>query len=182
MKISRVVILTSLYVSLVAPGAFCQSSGFGGAFLSIGGQSAHTPHFGRGAVIPLVGVYGEWLTPRVHPGLDLRFEGGSTGVRGTLAGPRASISVAKTWIHPYGEALFGPNHADLDSSGVVIIVPGQPVPNTNRDGITIQGIAGLDMSLSQHWRWRLEFSQSRFSGIPDSHPHAVTTGIVFHLP
>ena len=183
MKSSCVVLPICLWISLIAPRVFCQSSGFGGgAFLSVGGESAHTPHFGHGTAIPLAGVFGEWQTPRVHPGLDLRCEGGSSGVRGTLVGPRASMDVARGWIHPYAEALFGPNHADIDSSTAIVIAPGQPVPNANRDGVTIQGAVGLDMSLSQHWRWRLEFTQSRFSGIPDSHPHAVTVGIVFHLP
>ena len=91
------------------------------------------------------------------------------------------MSIAGDRLHPYAEALFGPNHADIQSTDVTIIVPGQPVPNTNRDGVTIQGVIGLDMDLSQNCRWRLEFTQSRFSGIPDSHPYAVTTGIVVHF-
>jgi len=182
MKTSCATNLVFLCFSLIAPGALCQNSGFGGGvFLSVGGQSSHTPGVGSGPVIPLVGIYAEWLAPHVHPGLDLRFEGGSTGVRGTLVGPRASVSISGDRLHPYAEALFGPNHADIQSTGVTIIVPGQPVPNTNRDGVTVQGVIGVDMDISQLLRWRFEFTQSRFSGIPDSHPYAVTTGIVVHF-
>ena len=174
--------LICLCLLLFAPAAFCQSAGFGGGiFLSIGGESAHTPHFGSGYVIPLVGAYAEWLTPRVHPGLDLRYEGGTNGVHGALVGPRASMSLTGGFVHPYAETLFGSNHANLETAGGTVIEPGQPVPDRNRDGVTIQGVAGFDVDFSRCCRWRLEFSQSRFSGIPDSHPHAVTTGIVVHF-
>jgi hypothetical protein len=182
MKILRAANLICICISLVAPEALCQSSGFGGgAFLSVGGASSYTPGVVPGIPISLAGVYAEWLAPRVHPGLDLRVAGGATAVCGTLVGPRASVSIARDWLHPYAEALFGPNHADILSPAGTIIEPGQQAPNTNRDGVTVQGVVGMDMNLSQHWRWRLEFTQSRFSGIPGSHPHAVTAGIVVHF-
>jgi hypothetical protein len=187
MKISHASCLICLCFMLFAGDAFCQGSesqgpeiGFG-VFLSVGGESAHTPHYGSGTAIPLAGVYAEWVKHRVRPGLDLRIEGGTNGVHGPLVGPTISVTTAQGYMRPYAEVLFGPNSANLDTPGGVIIEPGQPVPDTNRDGVTAQGVVGLDFAVSRFCSWRLEFTQSRFSGIPDSHPHAITTGIVIHF-
>jgi hypothetical protein len=183
MKISRASHPICLCFMLAAGEAFCQSPqtnpqiGFG-VFLLVGGESAHTPLSGSGTAIPLAGVYAEWNRHRVRPGLDLRIEGGTNGVHGPLVGPTASVAIAEGQMRPYVEALFGPNNANLDTPGGVLIEPGQPLPNTNRDGVTAQGVAGLDFALSRFCSWRIEFSQSSFSGIAGSHPHAITMPVV----
>ena len=186
MRKTCLVSLICVCLQLFAGKAFGQSTqtspqiGFG-IFLSVGGESAHTPHYGSGTAIPLAGVYAEWVRHRIRPGLDLRVEGGTNGVHGTLVGPTVSVVTAEGHMRPYAEALFGPNSANLDTPGGVVIEPGQPVPNTNRDGVTAQGVAGLDFAVSRFCSWRVEFSQSSFSGIAGSHPHAITTGIVVHF-
>ena len=173
MQSFRVPILTLLSLVLFAlPHAHAQQAGFaGGAFLSLGLETPHSPGTSCCAEILLAGVYVEWLRPRVHPGLDVRGEGGTLGVRGTLVGPRASMTFGR--IHPYAEVLIGPNYASLGYSGDTEI---------DRHGITTQGVIGLELDTSPHVRWRIiEFTQSSFSGIPNSNPRAFSTGIVIHI-
>jgi len=178
MRSFRVPILTFLSLTLFAlPQAHGQETGFaGGVFASFGFETPHSPGMGCCVIVPLVGAYVEWLHPRIHPGLDVRGEAGTLGVTGTLVGPRASMTFGR--IHPYAEILIGPNHADFEPPG-----GGPPAPDTDRHGITTQGAIGLELDTSPHVRWRIiEFSQSSFSGIPNSYPRAFTSGIVFHIP
>src|ERR1700709_1582665 len=152
MRNFRVPVLTLLSLMLFAlPRANAQQAGFaGGAFLSVGSETSHTPGVGDSVFIPLAGAYFEWLRPRVHPGVDVRGEAGTLGVRGTLVGPRASMTFAR--FHPYAEVLFGPNHADLETASGT---------DTDRHGITTQGTIGVELDTSRFVRWRaIEFTQS----------------------
>ncbi len=173
MRSFRVRILTLLGLMFFAlPRVHAQESGFaGGAFVSLGFETPHDPGNFSIAEVARAGMYGEWLRPRVHPGLDVREQGGTSGIQGTLVGPRASMTFGR--FHPYAEVLFGPTYALLGYSGYTEI---------DRHGITTQGTIGVESDLSRFFRWRIiEFSQSSFSGIPNSNPRAFSTGIVIHI-
>ena len=167
--------------SVLCPSMYGQSSGLGGGiYLLLGVESTHNPGVGSPVTTGLVGGYVEWLRPAVHPGLDVRGSGNTLGLQGTLVGPRASVGLGS--FHPYAEFLAGPNHADYQAPGVTILQPNQLNGSTDREGVTVQGVVGVDADISEHFRWRvLEFSQSRFSGISGSRPSAFTTGIVLRF-
>lgn len=159
-----------------------------GAFLAGGRQSAPQPVAdSTSSGVLLAGTYAEWVRPHIHPGLEVRYvsAGGggvdgpsAIGVTGALAGPRASITLGR--IHLYVAALAGPNHADQAGSNQLVL-PGQLPVNENRDGFTAQGTVGVDIDWHPHWRVRvIEFSQTRFTGLPDSRPFELTFGIVLH--
>lgn len=143
-----------------------------GAFLTLGLENHDIPNQPSPVSIPVVGIYGEWTRHRIHPGLDLRAEGGTEGIQGTLVGPRVSTSIYG--FHPYLEGLFGPNH--LATSNLT-------QPATDHEGVTKEVAFGLDVGLHGNFRWRLvEFTFGSFSGVHGSTPHAITSGVVMHFP
>jgi hypothetical protein len=120
-----------------------------------------------------LGLYAELPRLPLRPGLDLRCLCGDNGVQGMLTGPRISASLGP--FRPYAEALFGPNHATYSSSPTAA---GQ-----DEHGVTSEGVLGLDYGSGRFFRWRVvEVSFGSFSGIPDSKPYSISTGVVFRFP
>lgn len=138
-----------------------------GGYINLGIQSPTAPDT-VSDLVAIVGLYGELNRGYFHPGLDLRgTSAGNGSVGGTLVGPRLAVSY--NVLHPYVEALFGPNHA----------VNG-PV---DTQGVTAAFVAGLDLDFHTNVRWRvLEYSQGPFTGVPNAHPRTVSTGIVIVFP
>jgi hypothetical protein len=90
-----------------------------------------------------------------------------------LTGPRISASLGS--FRPYAEALFGPNHATYSSSPTAAAL--------DERGVNSEGVLGLDYGSGGFFHWRVvEVSFGSFSGIPDSKPYSVSTGMVFRFP
>ncbi len=120
-----------------------------------------------------LGVYAELPRLILRPGLDLRCACGDNGVQGILTGPRVSADLGP--FRPYAEALFGPNHASYSASPTV-----SPVDHS---GITSEGVVGFDWGRDGFFHRRVvEVSFGSFSGIADSKPVSVSTGVVFRIP
>lgn len=148
----------------------------GGIFLAIGAENHDTVTQPSAVNIPLVGAYVEWARYAIQPGLDVRGEAGTLGVRGTLVGPR--LAYRFRIFHPYAEALFGPNHLEVSPPGKS--TSAQPL---DRRGITSEVAIGLEADLHPHIRWRVvEFTKGSFSGVSGSRPQSLTTGLVIRLP
>jgi hypothetical protein len=125
-------------------------------------------------------VYAEALVTKrsvpLYAGLDVRSNGTAATLVGTLVGPRLSASLGHV-LHPYAEALFGPNYIQGNQLTV-----SRTLVTTRTNGVTNEVVVGLDLQFARHWRWRvIEFSDGSFSGTPHSRPRAVTTGIVLHF-
>lgn len=144
-----------------------------GVFGALGLQDVNAPGdstFTNG--IFTLGIYGELPRLQLRPGLDLRCLCGDNGVQGMLAGPRISASLGP--FQPYAEALFGPNHATYSSSPTAAVL--------DEHGVTSEGVLGLDYGSGRFFRWRVvEVSFGSFSGIPDSKPYSISTGVVFRF-
>jgi hypothetical protein len=145
-----------------------------GVFDALGLQDVNAPGDSTftNAIFAL-GIYGELPRLPLRPGLDLRCLCGDNGVQGMLTGPRISASLGP--FQPYAEALFGPSHATYSSSPTAA---GQ-----DEHGVTSEGVLGLDYGGGRFFRWRvIEVSFGSFSGIPDSKPYSISTGVVFRFP
>jgi len=149
-----------------------------GVFDALGLQDVNAPGdstFTNG--IWTLGIYGELPRLPLRPGLGLRCLCGANGAQGMLTGPRISASLGP--FQPYAEALFGPNHASYSSS------PYSSSPTAavqDRHGVTSEGVVGLDFGSGRFFRWRVvDVSFGSFSGIPDSKPYSVSTGVVFRF-
>ena len=148
----------------------------GGLFLAIGGESHDTPTQPSPVGTSLFGGYLEWDRRGIKPGVAIRGKGGTLGIRGVLVGPRISSQFGA--LHPYAEALFGPNH--LESSPAL---PPNSAVVVDRKGITSELAVWVEAEFSRHFRWRVvEFTAGNFSGVPGSRPRSLSTGIVLHLP
>ena len=98
-----------------------------------------------------------------------------------LTGPRISASLGP--FQPYAEALFGPNHATYDPTHATYVLPSATSPVVDEHGVTSEGVFGLDYGGGRFFRWRVvEVSFGSFSGIPDSKPYSISTGVVFRFP
>jgi hypothetical protein len=167
--------------SLLAPPAYTQQRSepdkppFAvGVYDALGLQFEQIPSDQSGKGVFTLGLYGELPRVLLRPGLDLRCLCGDNGVQGMLTGPRISARVAE--FRPYAEALFGPNHA-------ISLDPSNPSAIEDRHGITSVGVLGVDFARKGFFNWRIiEVSFGSFSGIPDSRPITVSTGIVFRIP
>ena len=149
-----------------------------GAHAEFGLLYRSTSQDARSPIASAAGIYVEWLRPPhlslVNVGLELRADAG------VLVGPRISTS-ANGPFHAYLGGLFGPTHSTYNP-GTVIYPAGTPPPDDNRDGVTAEGVAGVEADMSAHFRWRIvELTQASFSGISGSHPFSIQTGLVWHL-
>jgi hypothetical protein len=145
-----------------------------GVFGAVGVQDVNAPGDSPfNSAILTLGVYGELPRLPLRPGLDLRCICGDNGVQGMLTGPRISASLGS--FRPYAEALFGPNHATYSSSPTAAAL--------DERGVNSEGVLGLDYGSGGFFHWRVvEVSFGSFSGIPDSKPYSVSTGMVFRFP
>ena len=152
-----------------------------GVFGALGLQDVNAPGestFTNG--ILTLGIYGELPRLPLRPGLDLRCLCGDNGVQGMLTGPRISASLGP--FQPYAEALFGPNHADYDPTHATYVLPGAASPVVDEHGVNSEGVFGLDLGSGRFFRWRVvDVTFGSFSGIPDSKPYSVSSGVVFRF-
>lgn len=123
------------------------------------------------------GGYLQYTSRLFQPGLDLRISGSTSSVHGLLVGPRLAFAPRGNFgvLHPYAEALFGPN--------TFTTVPSQiPFTSVHQNGVTSEAVLGLDLDLTPHVRWRaLEASFGSFSGIPNAYPISLSTGFTWHF-
>lgn len=124
-----------------------------------------------------LGAYVEFPRVLLRPGVDFRCLCGDNGVRGALAGPRISVSVGP--LQPYAELLVGPNRQTYSYTS---ISPNNIAPN-NQYGVTIEGVAGLDLRRGRFLSWRiLDITYGSFSGTPNANPFSVSTGLIVRIP
>jgi hypothetical protein len=149
-----------------------------GAAFQVGLRYSSTPRDDVNQLAGAGSLYGEWLSPPhlsfINVGLDLRAD------RGVLVGPRISTGGSGPW-HAYGVGLFGPTQATYNP-GTVVYPYGTTPPDMTRYGVTSEGAFGVEVDVSSHCRWRIfELTGASFSGIPDSYPFTLQTGVVLHL-
>jgi hypothetical protein len=178
MRPSRLAVLLALSTGLSAYVRAQQPRWDAGAVLQVGLRYSSTPRDKVPQAPGAIGVYGEWLNPPhlwfVNLGLELRAD------QGVLVGPRISTGAAGPW-HAYAGGLFGPTHS-FYSPGIATYAYGTPVTDNTRYGVTSEGIFGIEHDLAHNCRWRIvELTGASFSGIPNSHPFTIQSGIVLHL-
>lgn len=152
-----------------------------GEYVTVGGASTAAPTIRESYVVGAVGIYAQWNRYGLCPGLDLRIQGNSSQLHGYLVGPRVVYQPKGRMnpFRPYAEALFGKNETPYNTA-----TPGILNPTFNSITGTTRAFAiGLDLHSDSAFAWRiLEFTKGDFTGIPNSHPQTITTGIVLHLP
>jgi hypothetical protein len=150
----------------------------GGAALSTGIYNPNGPSQGGPVAGGVAALFCEWREPRhlswINLGLEVREERTmSTG--GVLVGPYVSGNEGR--MHAFAGARFGPAHVIYTTPGIVV----NP-PSVERRGVTSEAVLGLDVDISEHFRWRVfEVSAGSFSGVASSNPVAFQTGLTFHL-
>jgi len=149
-----------------------------GGYATLGGAIEQAPPPVPGTVIGAAGVYAQWNRFGLCPGLDLRIQGNQGQLHGYLVGPRLAYQPRNS-LRPfrlYGEALFGKNEITQSGSGL---------DTSSREYVGVDRVAviGLDLHADSAFAWRvIEFSKGDFTGLSGSHPQAILTGIVLHLP
>lgn len=173
-----VLVILVLSISFSGPIDAQQPKWDTGAFAQLGLRYTSTPRDDVHQLPGVAGIYGEWLSPPhlslMNIGIELRAD------QGVLVGPRISTAAAGPW-HAYAGALFGPTHSTYNP-GTVMYPSGTPPPDNTRYGVTSEGIFAVEYDIARNCRWRIiEFTGASFSGIPDSHPFTIQSGIVLHL-
>jgi hypothetical protein len=152
-----------------------------GEYATVGGASAAVPSTSSPYAIGTVGIYAQWNRYGLCPGLDLRIQGNASQLHGYLVGPRVAYQPRgrQNPLRLYAEALFGKNESPYNRAIVGVLDPAF----NSYTGTTRAVAIGLDFHSDSAFAWRvIEFTKGDFTGIPNSHPQTITTGIVLHLP
>ena len=147
-----------------------------GEYVTVGGASGNPPSSNSPYPAGTVGIYAQWNRYGLCPGLDLRIQGNSGQLHGYLVGPRV-VYQPRGKLNPfrlYAEGLFGKNEIPYNTATQTF---------NSITGTTRAFAIGLDLHADSAFAWRvIEFTRGDFTGIPNSHPQTITTGIVLHLP